>query len=892
MMSGIRRDGTAPSRFRWQWPSGSSLNTHLLKDVPPEIELSDYQRLPQSGNESPSGLLNGDGLEVESIADLDLFFERLYSYHREKGLRCIIIKWIFEILTVIFVTCFIGFCFLVINWNYLWNAKCGIDAFESGNRTCDLAKEAFNQHPLAPFTITKGIIIGSMALLTFHGVLNFLQFIVQFQYMVKIRKFYYNSLKVTDLEIQTTSWQEILDKVVRLQESQKICVVKDLSAHDVMMRIMRKENYLIGMLNKGVLAFSIPWWVPGAGPTVNSRSNGRQNRLILTKAFEWVLNWCIFQSMFDSKFCIRRDYLANPSLLRKRLMVIGVVIFILSPCLVIFMLVYLFLRHAEQFYHHPSTASSRRWSNLAKWIFREFNEVDHLFKHRMNNSVVHASNYLKQFPSPLVTIIAKFISFVSGGFAAILIIIAILDESLLEGHIYGRNLFWYAAVFGTVTAISRALVSDELQVLDQEGAMSLVVQHTHYMPKRWRGKANSDLVRKEFENLFQYTGMLLLEEMASIFVTPYLLIFVLPKHVDDILRFISDFTVDIEGVGHVCSLSVFDFECHGNRKYGSPCDAPREKRSSQGKMEKSFLSFHSAYPSWEPNSQGQQFLSTLRSFREKQMHRMTYQDYSVNQANQFTPVLGGHGELAYRPVQDGVHQTGYNLGTLWMINVDQRTHPYLLDWYYVSPPSETVQNLNDIPLSSGIGLRQHDDPWQPDNHLQIDPEDNWGLLFSDRMQSHSGASTSSPFLTNSILHHQNPSQSHLEASMPSPFLRDSILNHQNPRQHDFQRPWWARTGPDEPHSLGPPGSFLEPAPFIGHHNFSHHSDDLSNKSVDESQHDGSGDGGSADPKSLSKTYYMEDSDKTEGFHRPYVDSYGPPLKTLPVRILPRSIDPV
>jgi Autophagy protein ATG9 len=53
----------------------------------------------------------------------------------------------------------------------------------------------------------------------------------------------------------------------------------------------------------------------------------------------------------------------------------------------------------------------------------------------MNNSAVHASNYLKQFPSPLISIIAKFISFVSGGFAAILIIIAFLDESLLEGQV-------------------------------------------------------------------------------------------------------------------------------------------------------------------------------------------------------------------------------------------------------------------------------------------------------------------------------------------------------------------------------------------------------------------------------------------------------------------------
>jgi autophagy-related protein 9 len=72
------------------------------------------------------------------------------------------------------------------------------------------------------------------------------------------------------------------------------------------------------------------------------------------------------------------------------------------------------------------------------------------------------------------------------------------------------------------------------------------------MPKRWRGKENKDDVRLELETLFQYTGMMLLEEIASIFITPFLLMFVVPKRVDDILQFIKDFTVDIEGVGHVC----------------------------------------------------------------------------------------------------------------------------------------------------------------------------------------------------------------------------------------------------------------------------------------------------------------------------------------------------
>lgn len=70
-------------------------------------------------------------------------------------------------------------------------------------------------------------------------------------------------------------------------------------------------------------------------------------------------------------------------------------------------------------------------------------------------------------------------------------------------QIFGHNLFWYAAIFGTITAISRAAVTEELLVLDPHGAMSLVVQHTHYMPKRWRGKENKETVRLEFETLFQ-----------------------------------------------------------------------------------------------------------------------------------------------------------------------------------------------------------------------------------------------------------------------------------------------------------------------------------------------------------------------------------------------------
>jgi autophagy-related protein 9 len=107
------------------------------------------------------------------------------------------------------------------------------------------------------------------------------------------------SLKVSDLEIQTISWPRIVEKVVLFQKSQQLCVVKDLSEHDIIMRIMRKENYLIGMVNKGIIAFPISRWLPGAGPMVSSRMHGRKGYLMLPKTLEWTLNWCIFQSMFD-----------------------------------------------------------------------------------------------------------------------------------------------------------------------------------------------------------------------------------------------------------------------------------------------------------------------------------------------------------------------------------------------------------------------------------------------------------------------------------------------------------------------------------------------------------------------------------------------------------------
>lgn len=69
--------------------------------------------------------------------------------------------------------------------------------------------------------------------------------------------------------------------------------------------------------------------------------------------------------------------------------------------------------------------------------------------------------------------------------------------------IQGRKIVWYAAIFGTVLAVSRSLITEEHKVFCPEQAMADVVKHTHYFPRHWRNRCHLKAVQAEFEELFQ-----------------------------------------------------------------------------------------------------------------------------------------------------------------------------------------------------------------------------------------------------------------------------------------------------------------------------------------------------------------------------------------------------
>ncbi|KAI3424722.1 hypothetical protein D9Q98_008111 [Chlorella vulgaris] len=542
----------------------------------------------------PDALLGSEQWQWEGIPNLDQFFTRIYRYWEEKGFVVMLTSRVLNLLALAFSVVMSALLLLYVDWGAL-QAEC------LRRDTCDIWEAAIRKHPLeGGLTLWTGLAVAYLLLFSAYWLAALAHLVYEVRELAEVKHFCNHKLGISERQMGTVTWPEVAHRLVQVQRRHRLCMARDLSEHDIVARVMRKENYLVGMLNKGVLALSVP--IPGL-----------RRHLLLTKTLEWNLYWSVLDAMFDDHFRIKPAFLRNEPALRKRLRVMAVCNLVVSPFLLVFLLIYFFMKNAEKFYHHPSSVGARRWSPLATWRLRELNELPHFIRHRLNASHKAAEEYIQQFPNPVLSHAARFVAFVAGSVAALLLVMTLLDERLLERDLLGRQLVWWVAVVGVVLALSRAFVIESETAFDPEVALMEVVLHTHYLPRHWRGRAHTREVQQEFEALFQYKALLFLEELSSILLTPLLLWFSLPQCAGTVLSFVEQNTTYVEGVGDVCSLAAFDFQRHGNTKYGAPADAPKGHRSRQGKMEKSFLSFAATYPAWEPGAAGQQLLQQLNA---------------------------------------------------------------------------------------------------------------------------------------------------------------------------------------------------------------------------------------------------------------------------------------
>ena len=105
--------------------------------------------------------------------------------------------------------------------------------------------------------------------------------------------------------------------------------------------------------------------------------------------------------------------------------------------------------------------------------------------------------YIGQFPNEKLTIVMRFVAFIAGSFAAVLLLATVIDPDLFLGFEVTpyRTVLFYVGVFGTVLAVARGMIPEENRVFDPELLIVDVIQHTHYMPDDWKDQLHSKKVR-------------------------------------------------------------------------------------------------------------------------------------------------------------------------------------------------------------------------------------------------------------------------------------------------------------------------------------------------------------------------------------------------------------
>lgn len=550
------------------------------------MELQEvYQELEQEESDSDSvGLLeaiNSNDLKESwgAVSNLDLFFQRLYLYYRERGFACILAKELTNVVTRVFVVFFSSFLLAHIDWEKL--AECHDEA------SCGQLDDylvSLDSHTTA--------FVSFIVLYFFLFFLWWLWTVVtlfpKLKYSWEMRQFYFNYLHITTRDLQTMKWSTVVERLLKLQSSGKYRIQingDNLSAKSIAQRIMRKENYLVAMVNHEVLPLG---------------SASCSTQWYLGTHLEKMIKVCVLDQLFDDRFTLKREFVNKPWLLRRRFAYYGALNFALLPFTFVFYVILFFLKYAEEFHSKQNYLGPRWYTPHALWVLREFNEVEHYFESRTAASVAHSDRYIKQFPTPLPTAIASGFSFILGSLVAILLIFTLLDDSiLLHVTLMERNLLWYFAILSGLVAVARSFIPavGETEFKPYQ-AMRKAVAFTHHMPKGWTDRVHTYDVLDSFSTMYQYKVALLAKEIVCIFTTPIVLCFILTRYASEITDFIAKHTVYIEGVGDVCVFSELNIEEHGNHLYGGKNSARKGTRfyTFDGKLEKSWLNFYTKHP--------------------------------------------------------------------------------------------------------------------------------------------------------------------------------------------------------------------------------------------------------------------------------------------------------
>lgn len=570
-----------------------------------------YAAFEEIGEQEESGVLfhvaEPSHARWNHIEDLDSFFSRMYQYHQRHGFFCMLVQEILQLVQFVFVVSFTTYLLHCVDYPVLFKDKPNRNGTEKVT--------------LSDAMIPLGICRKDFGLVTWFALvtacmvwtLKLIRSVYHMIHFWDIKQFFNLALEIRDADLDNLTWHEVQTRVRAVQLEQQMCIHKrELSELDIYHRILRNHNYLVAMTNKRIIPPRLRFWFLGE---IVYWTRGLCTNI---QCLLFWSPWAPFQNSWHLRGEYRKANLRQElaKQLGRQVLWLALGNLLLAPVIFLWQILYAFFSYAEIIKREPGSLGLRNWSLYGRLYLRHFNELEHELQARLSRAHRPASRYLSAFNSPMAVILARFLAFTCGAVVAVIILLTIYDEDVLSVE----HVLTIVTVLGSTVAVCREIIPDETIAWCPETLLSNVVAHTHYLPLGWQGQAHTSHIRGEFQQLFQYRIVGLLEELASPILTPYILWRHVHPRILDIVDFFRNFTVSVVGVGDVCSFAQMDVRKHGNPEWQGPeVQQPPDQytQAEDGKVELSLIHFTVTNPSWKPPPDAQQFVETIE--RESQI---------------------------------------------------------------------------------------------------------------------------------------------------------------------------------------------------------------------------------------------------------------------------------
>jgi hypothetical protein len=489
-------------------------------------------------------MMRNNNDEIDSF-----FYENVYNYFSRGGHFVICVENVLNILTLGITLYFIIFIIFYVNWKKINECETEDTCYEIG----DYIINPYTYHNTSTITLMCLFVVSFMSYwlwITYVLVIEIIKFLKY--------KRYFRNIGIKTHEIKLLSWLNVINKMIEYNSS--------LTHEIIVGSIMKKDNYLIAIIGLNLLEIDTIYY---------------------TQNFLWLINVVILGQIFQ-KFKDNSNNINSNNIVKiLRLLVVFHIIFL--PFILIITIINYIVNITTDFYTKKTYIGLKEWTIYARFLFREFNELPHVFNQRIFNSYEHAIQYEKKFNTHLTNVLMEKLIYILGICLSILMTLTFYNETIvLYIKLFDRSLVFYVTIIVTIISIARMSIVDTMTVTkSSEEIMIDISEHTHYFPEHWKNKCHTSNVLQDYKKIFKYKLLNILYEILSIFYIPYYIMtdkFV--DGVDKIIAFIDDNTIYSENIGYTCSvgfsinLNIYSSnEDKNNFEYAQLIDNPKSELS-------------------------------------------------------------------------------------------------------------------------------------------------------------------------------------------------------------------------------------------------------------------------------------------------------------------------